>query len=283
LHTIKKYFKGVKLDKKNIEYNPGLRAVMKLLLNSFWGKFGQETNKSQTKFINNTAEWYELMCHDKYLVNHIDMSIDGVVICNYKQTNEQFESTNYNVNVVLASFVTCYARLQLYKEMKLLGERVIYHDTDSLKFSVKAGEYEPKTGNFLGDLTNEISQKHGGYITEIVCPGPKNYTYRTALPKAPNEYTKCVIKGFTLNDGTKKLLNFDSIKEKLLNNNYLCKINDEILDNAINVPSFSIIRCNNHQLKSTILRKKYGIKYTKRIVRSDLGWKTYPFGYKFSS
>ena len=41
---------GVSLDRGNIEKNPGLRALAKLCLNSFWGKFGQRLNMRQTDF-----------------------------------------------------------------------------------------------------------------------------------------------------------------------------------------------------------------------------------------
>ena len=46
---ISNYFEkeGVQLDKNNIKYNAGLRSVMKLMLNSFWGRFGMQTNKTQ--------------------------------------------------------------------------------------------------------------------------------------------------------------------------------------------------------------------------------------------
>lgn len=32
---------GIQLDRDNIAKNPALRSIAKLLLNSFWGKFGQ--------------------------------------------------------------------------------------------------------------------------------------------------------------------------------------------------------------------------------------------------
>jgi hypothetical protein len=34
---------GILLDYNNIKNNPGLRALAKLILNSFWGKFGQRS------------------------------------------------------------------------------------------------------------------------------------------------------------------------------------------------------------------------------------------------
>lgn len=239
---------------------------MKLCLNSFWGKFGQQDNKSKTLFVNSYKEWLEIMAHDRYTVIDVDISsIEGIAIINYKETEEQFIPDNFTTNVIIAAFVTAYGRLELLRELEKLGERVIYHDTDSIIFIEKEGLYNPKIGNNLGDLTNEISEKEGSYITEIVCPGPKNYAYRTF-----NGTTKCVIKGFTLNFKSSLSLNFDVIKNMLINNE----------QEDVYVEHFSITR-KNRELRSDIIRKKYGIKYDKRIIKNDGNWKTYPYGYKF--
>ena len=39
---INDYYKveGIKLDRDKIEHNPGLRTVVKAMLNTLWGKFG---------------------------------------------------------------------------------------------------------------------------------------------------------------------------------------------------------------------------------------------------
>ena len=42
---------GIKLQREKIEKNAGLRAVAKLCLNSFWGKFGQRNNLKQTEIV----------------------------------------------------------------------------------------------------------------------------------------------------------------------------------------------------------------------------------------
>ena len=41
---------GILLDYNNIKRNPGLRSIAKLMLNSFWGKFGQRANLTQTSY-----------------------------------------------------------------------------------------------------------------------------------------------------------------------------------------------------------------------------------------
>lgn len=66
---------GIALDAAKMENNPGRRAVAKLLLNSFRGKFWQRDNKAKTKSIHDPKQVYE-MCrseavdiHDIYAVN----------------------------------------------------------------------------------------------------------------------------------------------------------------------------------------------------------------------
>ena len=53
------------IDIENFEYNAGLRAIAKLCLNSLWGKFGQRTNMSQTKYVTEVSEFYEILLDDK--------------------------------------------------------------------------------------------------------------------------------------------------------------------------------------------------------------------------
>lgn len=44
---------GVELDSDKISKNPALRFIAKLILNSFWGKFGQNLKKPKTSFFTN--------------------------------------------------------------------------------------------------------------------------------------------------------------------------------------------------------------------------------------
>ena len=40
-------------------------------------------------------------------------------------------------NIFIAAFTTCWARLKLYSYLDILGERVLYYDTDSKVNAVK--------------------------------------------------------------------------------------------------------------------------------------------------
>ena len=53
------------IDIEKFEFNAGLRSIAKLCLNSLWGKFGQRSNMSQTKYETEISEFYEILLDDK--------------------------------------------------------------------------------------------------------------------------------------------------------------------------------------------------------------------------
>ena len=52
---------GIRLEFTEIENNPGRKAVAKLMLNSFWGKFGQRDNLTKTQFIYKPKKFFDLL------------------------------------------------------------------------------------------------------------------------------------------------------------------------------------------------------------------------------
>ena len=104
--------------------------------------------------------------------------------------------------------------------MQKLGKRVLYHDTDSIIFSVKDGEYVPPFGTYLRQLTDELTCKElsckkqvcsGHWIEEFVSCGPKNYSFRVNTGEIV-----CKVRGFSLNYKSSLILNFESMKEALV-------------------------------------------------------------------
>ncbi len=90
----------------------------------------------------------------------------------YKENKDMHWGSN-QANVDIAAFVTAQARLKLFNEMLILGERVLYVDTDSIIYKRSLDLYTPKLGDFLGEFTNEIDPSEGNLIVEFVSAGPK--------------------------------------------------------------------------------------------------------------
>ncbi|XP_061190399.1 uncharacterized protein LOC133198307 [Saccostrea echinata] len=184
---------GIRLDPGNVEFNAGLRSLAKLLLNSFWGKFGQRLNLTKTQFLHDSQAnvLYQSMVDPTVEIVDFQIVNDENLMLSTKRTSEEMCLPGHT-NVFLASFTTCWARLQLYELLDRLQTRVLYWDTDSVIYTTKEGDWDPPVGDYLGELTNELEE--GDWITEFVCNGPKNYAYQTH-----NGKRVCKVKGFSLN------------------------------------------------------------------------------------
>ena len=148
------------IDPKDIpdDHNMAMRYIMKLILNSLWGKLCQNFNKSFIKFVSSAEELYDLIYDHSYDSVYFDIldSEMACVSCNY--TNE----TNYKVNktcTALGCYVTCYAHLKLLKCLNQLpANSVLYYDTDSVIYYSENGHELIQTDSKLGCLESELSK-----------------------------------------------------------------------------------------------------------------------------
>ena len=264
---IKNYYEneGILLDVNKIAKNPGRRSVAKLMCNNQWGYLAMNTNKVILDTVVNVHKWYEMLDDDKIEIQNVDFfegKLDSLLV--YYTVKDEFHNGSKNTNVLIASFVTAYARLKLYDELEKLGDRLLYCDTDSMIFISRPGEYEPKLGDYLGELTDEISESDGNYIEEFVCAGPKNYALKYDSGK-----TDCTIKGFTLSHIASLKLNYESIKEIVLENN----------NKTIKVAQEKFSRCKKTwDINTNVIQKEYQLVFTKRAIVKN-SFKTLPYGY----
>ncbi len=253
---------GILLDYAKIKKNEGARCIAKLMLNSNWGYFAMQPNKTQHKFLTSRASLLEMLNNDEYIVNDIiPTENDDLLQIFYTKMDDMIEYGNLKTNVVIASFVTSYARIKLYKEISKLEDRILYIDTDSMIFISREGAYEPTTGIYLGELTDEIGNDH--FITEFVSCGSKNYAY-----KLNNGETKCTIKGFSQCLSTIDKINFESMKNMVMNER-----SEKII---VNQNKFSRNK-NTWDVYTNDVEKSYGFCYDKRVLLND--FTTIPYGF----
>ena len=252
---------GILLEKSKIKLNEGMRAISKLLLNSHWGRFGMNTNKSQYKLIRDPIEWYNLISDDQIIVQSADFTHKKYLQVYFIHANNMHESSS-NVNVVLAAFVTTHARLKLLKEITLLGERVLYVDTDSIIYESIPNKYEPILGIYVGQFTNEL--KETIYIIEFVSAGPKNYCYMKS-----DGTSMALVKGFALNHTASKKINFESIRDVVTHDQ-----KKNITTEQIRFSRDKVDWTNS----TSIIQKNYRLVFDKRILFPDHS--TLPFGWK---
>ena len=270
---IRNYYEkeGILLDYNKIAYNPGLRSVAKIALNSMWGKFGQNLNKTQIKAFNDPREFHQFLESDSIEVLQVAVRNEDIVEVQFRY-REKDVKVNPNLNIFIAAFTTCWARLRLYEALELLGNRVIYYDTDSVVFlenSDDPNQVQPQLGNYLGDFTDECDP--GDYIIEFVSGGPKNYGYVTK-----NGKVECKVRGFRLNAEGKAQLNYNIMRD-----NVLAEIKnplDKPREHQV-IKSYQIMRnAKDYTLETHPESKFYKLVYDKRVIYRST-FDTLPYGF----
>ena len=155
----------------------------------------------KTEQIDDPQKFFDYLTSDEIVVLDADLVSDDMEI--RYEFGENFVQADPKTNVVIAAFTTAYARLQLYEELDMLGERVLYYDTDSVIYLTQPGLAEPRLGNYIGDLTDELGGEH---ITVFASGGPKNYGYKTNGGK-----TEVKVRGITLDCTARQKVNFESM------------------------------------------------------------------------
>ena len=252
--------KSLDIDVKKFEFNAGLRSISKLCLNSLWGKFGQRSNVSQTKYIMEVSEFYEILLDDKLDNTNFQFINEDMVQMTYN-FKDQFVNNSKNTNVYIACFTSSHTRLMLYNKLDYLNEKVLYFDTNSIIYA-DDGTKNVKTGDTLGDMTNEISGKG---ITNFISTGPKSYSF-----KYGDNEQKSAVKGFTLYHENNNLLNHDSLSKIVKKQNREITVNNE----------HKITR-KNREIINKYCKKVFKFGYDKRVIRhvDENHIDTLPYGY----
>ena len=259
---------GIALDPNLIVKNPGRKATAKLMLNSFWGKFGENLHKPTTEAVHNAHDLFSFVSNSFLDIRQVRISNDDTVEIVYANLKEN-QPDNGRVNIFIAAFTTCHARLKLYSYLEQLQQRVLYFDTDSVIYSWKPGEPDIPLGDYLGDMTDEL--EGNDHIVDFTSAGPKNYGYKTQQGKVC-----CKVRGFTLNVRGSQQLNYDVMRQNLI---------DEItqpLDQRRNVnvvnPNFFYRNPATKHLRVITRTKRYGLVFDKRVVDSTT-FRSYPYGF----
>ncbi|KAL3110923.1 hypothetical protein niasHT_014860 [Heterodera trifolii] len=168
---------GVHLRRDNIGHNPGLRQLAKDLLNSLWGKMAERPERDEVVYTDSARAFHELLMDARQEVvsfTHINEQLDRCVV----RKREPFARAPEHNNLAVACFVTSHARLYLYEwleEVRRVGGRALYCDTDSVLYVRRLGAAGVREGNALGDMKRELP---GRRIIDFFAAGPKNYGFQ---------------------------------------------------------------------------------------------------------
>ena len=171
-------------------------------------------------------------------------------------------------NIFVAAFTTCHARLKLYESLDLLQKNVLYYDTDSIIYKWRQGQPNITIGDYLGEWKDELQ---GDIITEFVSGGAKNYAYQT---RGGNSV--CKVRGFTLNVRGSAILNFQSMKQNILDELYIPQ--DSRGNITMMTPYYFHRDVAKKKIRVVPRVKHYGLVFDKRVINTNAY--SYPYGYR---
>ena len=251
------------IDLDDVKYNPGMRAIAKLCLNSLWGKFGQRINMPITKYVTNQKDFYKNILNEKIDDLNIHFINDDMVKMTYNM-KDQFIDNSKDTNIFIAAFTTSHARIMLYEILDKLDDNVLGFDTDSCWYIEKENSPKIKTGDNLGDLTDEL----GGHHIEKWCgSGPKSYSYCTSDGK----YV-CKVKGFTLNHENSQYINHQTMRQIIEGQKKrITTVNEKMI----------FRNSKTMQVENKYQEKDFRLCYDKRVMnKTESGFDTFPYGFK---
>ena len=264
--SVDEYRKVVKsklgIELGEIKFNPGMRAISKLCLNSLWGKFGQRNNMKKSVYVVEPHEFYKILLDEKIEDLNIHFINEEMVEMNYNLKDHFVDNSN-NTNIFIAAFTTSHARMMLYGVLDKLGKNVLGFDTDSCWYIEKENGPTIKTGDNLGDLTYELG---GHYIEKWCGTGPKSYSYCTS-----NGKTVCKVKGFTLNYENSQYINQQTMRQIIEGQkNRITTVNEQMITRD----------SKTKEVKNRYQEKDFTMCYDKRaVVKTESGIETFPYGY----
>jgi hypothetical protein len=92
------------------------------------GKFGQRSGLSSTEYFTNQDAYFDLVFDPSNEVQSIQI-VNPKMLCVAYRKAEEFIEDAANTNVIIASWVTAQARLELESYLDKLNDRVLYMDT----------------------------------------------------------------------------------------------------------------------------------------------------------
>jgi len=234
-----------------------------------WGKFGQRLNKTQVQTFDDPQAFHRFLDTSTLDVRHVSVINEQLVEVHYQYQDEDIP-VSPNLNIFVACFTTCWARLRLYAALEQLGERVLYYDTDSVIYWTDENQSIPVLGDYLGEFTSELDKED--YIVEFVSGGPKNYGYQTH-----KGHVECKVRGFRLNSEGKTQLNYNIMRQNVLDE--IQKPLQKPRQTQV-IKTHQIVRDPQHyQLYTFPEYKRYQLVYDKRVV-DPITFQTFPYGYR---
>ncbi|KAK3917051.1 DNA polymerase [Frankliniella fusca] len=208
---------GITVDPAAMKKNASLRHLYKGILNSAWGKACERPERAHVVMVKTYSQLISFVSDDTIQIHSIIPISDDVIHISYTLVEACQESLPTN-SVIHGAYTTMYGRLELYKHMELLQDRLCYGDTDSVVFVSRPGCPDPPLGPYLGQLSDELEAfGPNSFCYEFCSGGAKQYAMKIACGGDVKK-TQVILKlrGVTVNQSCSDIVTFERFKDMVL-------------------------------------------------------------------
>lgn len=126
-------------------------------------------------------------------------------------TNNKRNDTRLSpsLNIFVACFTTCCARLHLYEALELLGKHCLYYDADSISFISRPGKTDPLLGDILSNSKISSTRETASSKLYRVVPGTTGTRHCVAKLVAKSDVSASSMNGSAQ-------LNYQVMKQNVL-------------------------------------------------------------------
>lgn len=142
--------KGITLDPRLIQKN-GRQATAKVMLNSFWGKFGEHLLKPTIEAVYNASHLFALVSNLFNDVRQVRIANDDSLEVVYVNLEDNQLTTDASTSLWPLSPPACHARLKLHESLGRLQQSTIYFDANCVIYTTKPGQPNIPLGYFPGE------------------------------------------------------------------------------------------------------------------------------------
>lgn len=278
--------------------SPAERTIAKLMMNSFYGKWGQRSVWSETRTFTNEdySKCLNVLQDPNINVQYAEVMSNGnlqVVVLEFEK-HVAVSRGDASKNDHIAAYVTAYGRMMLNQLLQQLGPLAIYSDTDSA-YHIQSDVLPYQVGYRFGDLELELplARNWSGM-------GRKSYSYTKisgenvcrqkgiSLKKSfqheftPEKMIDLITRTKAVFDDIAQQENYTQISKKAKKASLPCIKVDQVMFKTVPDKDFSIV-----SQKKTIRQPKqtrFLIDSLKRVPQwenfTDGVLDTLPFGYK---
>ena len=263
-----------KLNSQNVLNNPAQKQTFKMLCNSFYGKFSQNSNFSKIDLIQERSHLLDIV-NSKEVIDICALS-DNFVQVEYKPSIEKTKP-NLKGNLYIGAEINALARVFMYKSMLKIvqAQGIIFAvDTDGLFYCLNKAVPDPLTfSDAVGDFKSVYPE-----ILNFFALGNRNYSL--SYKNSDNTIINVIkIKGLSLTS--------HNLSDSLSTDTYRDYIDSHFENQYKNIYLPQLRQTVNKETKEPEDKmQKYNFSndlFLKRFVCDEKPptYVTYPYGFKF--